>query len=271
MQIWNGCNGLNIAGNPIKDINAKLTFLSSGSVVERWLNFPSCLWHLVEILEILLLHVLSNDACKCAINSFLISWEPFENVNLLYFLLWMQIWNGCNALNIAGNPIKDINSKLAFLSSRSKVERKMINPPVCDIWWKSWKCFFCMYSRMMDANLPQTFFPSAESHFKMLIYYMLKGDSPPHLSWAGCLLKFFSLDLGWTWWMMIDFAPRFWYLVEILEILLFYILSCDACKFATNLFYPSAESHLKMLIYYNFTWECRFEMAVMCLKLQETP
>ena len=33
------------------------------------------------------------------------------------FLLKMHIWNGCNALNIAGNPIKDINAKLTFLSS----------------------------------------------------------------------------------------------------------------------------------------------------------
>ena len=158
-------------------------------------------WHLVEILEILLLHVLSNDACKCATNLFLISWEsfenvnllyverwltpiwltrmsvkvfqfrfsldmvnddwlppkvltsggnlvnsvlyvlcydeckfatnlflsiswePFENVNLLYFLLKMQIWNGCNALYVAGNSIKDINAKLTFLSTGSKVER----------------------------------------------------------------------------------------------------------------------------------------------------
>ena len=119
--------------------------------------------NLVEILD---LHVLSNDACQCGINLFPISWEPFENVNLLYFLLKMQIWNGCNARNIAGNPIKDINSKLTFLSSRSKVERwltpqsdwagchlkffisdlaltwwKMIDfsPQGSDIWGKSWK------------------------------------------------------------------------------------------------------------------------------------
>ena len=36
MQIWNGCNVFNIAGNPIKDINAKLTFLSSASKVVEW-------------------------------------------------------------------------------------------------------------------------------------------------------------------------------------------------------------------------------------------
>ena len=165
MQICNGCNAVNIEGNPIKDMNAKLTYLSSGSevekwltlpiwltrmspkilqfrfsldMVERWLTFPSWLWNLVEILVILLLHVLSNDACKCAIKLFLISWEPFENVNLLYFLFWMQIWNGCNALNIAGNPIKDISAKFTFLSSGSKVER-WLTAPGCEICWKSWK------------------------------------------------------------------------------------------------------------------------------------
>ena len=79
------------------------------------------IWYLVEIFEILLLHVLSNDACKFATNLFPITWGPFGNVNLLYFLLKMQIWNGCNVLNIVGNPIKDINVNLSFLSSRWKV------------------------------------------------------------------------------------------------------------------------------------------------------
>ena len=50
-----------------------------------------------------------------------IGWGPFEDVNLLYFLLKMQIWNGCNVLNIAGISIKDININLSFLSSRWKV------------------------------------------------------------------------------------------------------------------------------------------------------
>ena len=85
-------------------------------------NGPPCFWHLLEILEILLLHVLSNDACQFATNLFPISWEPFDNVNLIFFfVLEMQIWHGCNALNIAGNPMKDINAKLSFLSSGSNV------------------------------------------------------------------------------------------------------------------------------------------------------
>ena len=68
-------------------------------------------WHMVELLEIPLLHVLSSDACRFTINLFPISWEPFENVNLLYLLLQMWIWNGCNMLHIAGNPIEDMQWK----------------------------------------------------------------------------------------------------------------------------------------------------------------
>ena len=68
----------------------------------------------METLENLLFYVLSNDACKFAINLFPITRGPFENVNLLFFLLKMQICNGCNVLNIAGNPIKDISVNLSF-------------------------------------------------------------------------------------------------------------------------------------------------------------
>ena len=84
-------------------------------------NIPCPAGYLVEILENLLFHVLSNYACKFAINLFPITWGPFQNVNLLYFLLKIQISNGCNVLNIAGNPIKDITVNLSFLSSGSKV------------------------------------------------------------------------------------------------------------------------------------------------------
>ena len=73
-----------------------------------------------EIFEILLLHVLSNDAWQFTINLFSISWRPLENVTLLSFLLKMQIRSDCNALNIAGNCIKDINVNLSFLSLRIK-------------------------------------------------------------------------------------------------------------------------------------------------------
>ena len=151
IQIWNGCNVVNIAGNPIKDINVNLSFLSSRWKVVEWKPPPRRLekfltsflssgskvveytpqaGYQVEIWENLLFHILSNDACKFAINLFPIMWGPFENVNLLYFLLKIQIWNGCNVVNIAGNPIKDINVNLSFLSSRWKVvEWKPPFPP----------------------------------------------------------------------------------------------------------------------------------------------
>ena len=135
----------------------------------------------VEIWENLLFHILSNDACKFAINLFPIMWRPFENVNLLYFLLKIQIWNGCNVVNIAGNPIKDINVNLSFLSSRWKVVEWKPPPPEigkifnfisefriksCGIYphppphpkmgirWKFGKIYFSIYCPMMHANLP---------------------------------------------------------------------------------------------------------------------
>ena len=142
-------------------------------------------WYLVEILENLLFHVLSNDDCKFAINLSPITWGPFENVNLLYFPLGMQIWNGCNVLNIAGNPIKDINVNLSFLSSRWKVVQ----------WTPIWENFL--------------------THFWLQDQKLCNG-------------------------------PPSWHLVEILENLLFHVLSNDVCKFAINL----SPHHLRAI------WKC---------------
>ena len=160
MQIWNGCNALNIAGNAIKDINVNLTFLSSGSkVVEQ----TPQIWHLVEIFEILLLHVLSNECIQICYKTFFpISWGPFENVQLLYFLLKMQVWNGCNVLNIIGNPIKDINVNLTFLSSGSKAVEWT---PTTQIWhlvlhcsalwvWLLWDVIsVCSFTEFAEASI----------------------------------------------------------------------------------------------------------------------
>ena len=113
MQIWNSCNALNITGNPIKNVNVKLIFLSWASKV---VIDPPQVWYLVEILETLLLHVLSNDGHKFVINLFCISWESFKNVHLLHFpYCKCRFWNGCNAFNTAGSPIKDMNAELSFL------------------------------------------------------------------------------------------------------------------------------------------------------------
>ena len=56
-----------------------------------------------------------------SINLFAISWGPFENINLFYFLLKMQIWNGFKVFNIPGNIIKYINVNLSVLSVGWKV------------------------------------------------------------------------------------------------------------------------------------------------------
>ena len=168
IQIGNGCNVLNIVGNPIKDINVNLSFLSSRWKVLEWtplkigkiFNFISEFriksrgmdpqsWHLVEILENLLFHVLSNDAWTFDINLFPITSGLFENINLLYFLLKVQIRNGWNVLNIAGNPIKDINVNLSFWVQ----DEKFWNGPPSDIWWKFWKIYFSMYCPMMHGHL----------------------------------------------------------------------------------------------------------------------
>ena len=118
--------------------------------------------------EILLLHVLSSYVCKFAINLFSISWGPFENVDILFFLSKMQIWNDCNALNIAGNCIKDINVNLSFLSLGSKLWNE---PPVTKMrkFWNS--SFACTVQWCM--TICHKCFPSAEGHLKMLIYYFL--------------------------------------------------------------------------------------------------
>ena len=118
-------------------------------------NVPPQCWHLMEILENVLFHVLYNDACKFAINLFPITWGPFENVNLLYFLLKIQISNGCNVLIIAENPIKDINLNLSFLSSGSKVVKW--TPLPRDQHGKNfWLQFLSIGSKVVEYILPPT-------------------------------------------------------------------------------------------------------------------
>ena len=117
----------------------------------------------------------------------------------------------------------------------------------------------------------KTFSPSADIHMKMLIYYIFSFKcrfemAVMHLYWrkphkryqcktyiSECKIKSwkmidpliwltrmspkifqfrFSLDMVNDDWL----PPGIWYLVEMLEILLLYILCYDACKFATNLF-----------------------------------
>ena len=135
MQIWNDCNALNIARNCKKDINANLSFLSLGSKMWNEPPRPN-------------IRKFWNSSFACTVQwcmtiyhkPFSISWGPFENVNLLFFLLKRQIWN----------PMKNINVYLSFLSLGSKVVK-----------WtpltqheKVLKFYFCMYCPMIHDNLP---------------------------------------------------------------------------------------------------------------------
>ena len=90
--------------------------------------------------DILLLHVLSNDAWK-----FAISFSPSAEGHLkmliyFFFVLKMQIWN----------PMKYINVYLSFLSLGSKVVKwtPLIQHE------KVLKFYFCMYCPMIHDNLP---------------------------------------------------------------------------------------------------------------------
>ena len=237
IQISNGCNVLNISGNHIKDIIVSLSFLISGSKVVEYT--PSA-GYLVEILENLLFHVLSNYACKFAINLFPITWGPFQNVNLLYFLLKIQISNGCNVLNIAGNPIKDITVNLSFLSSGSKVVQNI--PPQLGIWWKFWKIYFS-FTVQWCMQICYKPFPITWGAFQNvnLLYFLLKiqiSNGCNVLNIAGNPIKDIIVYLSFlrSGSKVVEYTPSAGYLVEILENLLFHVLSIYACKFAINLF-----------------------------------
>ena len=104
------------------------------------------------------------------------SYQPFENVNILFSYWKCMTWNGCNVFNIAGNTIKDINVNLSFCSSGSKVVEwtplriwhlvefflnsflssgskvEEWTPPRSDMWWKLLKFYFHLYCPMMHAN-----------------------------------------------------------------------------------------------------------------------
>ena len=240
IQISNGCNVLNIAGNPIKDIIVNLSFLCSGSKVMQ--NIPCQAGYLVEILENLLFHVLSNYACKFAINLFPITWGPFQNVKLLNFLLKIQISNGCNVLNIAGNPIKDIIVNLSFLSSGSKVMQNIPCPAgyLVEILENLLFHVLSNYACKFAINLfPITWGPFQNVN---LLYFLLKiqiSNGCNVLNIAGNPIKDITVNLSFlsSGSKVVQNIPcPAGYLVEILENLLFHVLSNYACKFAINLF-----------------------------------
>ena len=155
------------SGSRIPPIVGKFFEFISGVRIKSCGMDPPKFWHLVEIFQIILLHVLSNEACKFAINLFPISWGPFENVTLLYFLLKMQIWNGCNVLNIAGNPIKNITVIFHFWVQDQQLWNELPN-----MWWNLVNSTFAWTVQSCMQICHKPFFPLADNHFKMLIYYI---------------------------------------------------------------------------------------------------
>ena len=96
----------------------------------------------------------------------------------------MWTWNGCNALHIAGNPIKDINAKLSFLSWGIKC---------CD-----WPSHPVLYKGIHIR--PHHHFIARLHRGKMCLACQLCYGPP---LWPGYHLKCFNLDLAMTWWKII--------------------------------------------------------------------
>ena len=154
----------------------------------------------------------------------------------------------------------------------------MIDPPVLTSGVNLGKSTFACTLQWCIHICHKTSCPFAESHVKMFIYCifyckctfemavmcLILQDTP----WKISMQKLHFWDQHQK--LEDDWPPWFWHLVAILEILLLHALSNDACKICHKTCCPLAESHLKMIIYYIFYCKCTFEMAVICLILQET-
>ena len=153
------------------------------------MNPPDRGW---EIFEILLLHVLSNDAWQFTINLFSISWRPLENVTLLSFLLKMQIRSDCNALNIAGNCIKDINVNLSFLSLGSKVvewtpltqhENFWNSTFACTVQWCMTICHKPFFHQLRAIwKCGYTIFPIQKCRFEVTVMHLILPETAQKIS-----------------------------------------------------------------------------------------
>ena len=171
---------------------------------------------------------------------FSISWGPFENVNLLFFVLKMQIWN----------LMKNINVNLSFLSLGSNVVEWLPPWPNMRMFWHSsfahtmqWcmtichKLFSISWGPFENVNLP--FFV-----LKMQIWNPMKN--------INVNLSFLSLGSNVVEWLPPWPNMRiFWYSS--------FACTVQWCMKICHKLFPSAEGHLKMLIYFFLYWKCRFE------------
>ena len=158
-RISNGCNVLNIAGYPIKDIIVNLGhFWVQDQIL--WKLYPAWVgiwWKFWKIYFFMYCPIMHANLLLTFSPS---HEEPFQNVNLLYFLLKIHISNGCNVLNIAGNPIKDIIVNLSFLCVFRIKSCAKYTLPQLGIWWKFWKIYFFMYCPIMHAKFAINLFPN---------------------------------------------------------------------------------------------------------------
>ena len=139
MHIWNGCNALNIAWIPMKDINAKLTFLqisikswkmidslvltSGGNFGNSHLKFACSLQWCMQICHKAVAHELRDHV------------KMFHL--LIFYLVNAHLGNGCNALDIAGNSHERYQCQ-TYISQISIKSWKMIDPSASDqdLTWK---------------------------------------------------------------------------------------------------------------------------------------
>ena len=94
------------------------------------------------------------------------------------------------------------------------------------------------------------YFSYQKCRFEMTVMHLILPETAMKRYQCKSFISQFRIkDVEWT-----PCDPRW----ESFEILLLHVLSNDAWQFAINVS-PSAEGHLKMLIYYFLYWKCRFE------------
>ena len=174
----------------------------------------------------------SFDAWQFTINLFSTSWGPFENVNLPFFLFKMQIWNDCNALNIAGNCIKDINVNLSFLSLGSKLWNGPPWPNMRMFWNSTFACTVQWCMTIYHKPFSISWGPLENVNLPFFLFKMQIRSDCNALNIAGYQCKSFISQFRIKSCGMDPPDPTW----EIFEILLLHVLSNDAWQFTINLF-----------------------------------
>ena len=117
--------------------------------IKTWKEInPPWLWHLVEILEMLLLYVIWMMHANLSL-----TFSPSAESHLKMLIYYMLKDDWPHHLSETRMSVKVFQ----FTFRLDMVKDDWPSLPGSDIWWKSWKFHFCMYSPMMHANVPQPF------------------------------------------------------------------------------------------------------------------